>query len=384
MADGVTSLRRQAASPLLEPAMVLGALAFPVLVVGRDGAIGYVNGAAEQFFGRSAIHLHGRPLDTVIVGDSPLFALISQVRAAAAPIFGYDVRLGLTRNADRDVTIHAAPLGDGGEDDDSEGGGGAVVLSLHERSTARAVERQMVPRNAARSVTAMALLMAHEVKNPLSGIRGAAQLLEQTANDGDRKLTRLICEETDRICSLVDRMDMFADDRPPERSAVNIHEVLEHVQRLAEAGFAHHVSFANGYDPSLPPVFGNRDQLIQVFLNLVKNAAEAVPEAGGRIHLATAFRSGVRLAVPSGDGRTRLPLVISVGDNGPGVPDDIAQHIFDAFVSGKSGGTGLGLSLVAKIINDHGGVVEVDTGAAGTTFRVLLPMQDAATGMVQP
>jgi two-component system nitrogen regulation sensor histidine kinase GlnL len=356
--------------------MVLGALPYPVLVVGGDGAIGYVNGAAEQFFSRSAIHLHGRPLDTVIAGDSPLFALIEQVRAAGAPFFGYDVRLGLTRSADRNVAIHAAPLGD-------DDGGGVVVLSLHERSTAQAVERQMVPRNAARSVTAMALLMAHEVKNPLSGIRGAAQLLEQTANDADRKLTRLICEETDRICTLVERMDMFADDRPPERSAVNIHEVLEHVQRLAEAGFARQVSFANGYDPSLPPVFGNRDQLIQVFLNLVKNAAEAAPEAGGEIHLATAFRSGVRLAVPGGDGGTRLPLVISVTDNGPGIPDDIAPHMFDAFVSGKSGGTGLGLSLVAKIVNDHGGVVEVDTDAAGTTFRVLLPMRDAATGAVE-
>ena len=132
------------------------------------------------------------------------------------------------------------------------------------------------------------------------GIRGAAQLLEQSANDEDRTLTRLICEEADRIVKLVDRMEVFGDERPVEREPVNIHVVFDHVRRLAQSGFARHITFVEDYDPSLPPVLANRDQLVQVFLNLVKNAAEAIGEnaADGEIQLSTAFRPGVRLSLP--------------------------------------------------------------------------------------
>ena len=157
-----------------------------------------------------------------------------------------------------------------------------LVLTLQERSIADKIDRQLTHRNAARSVTAMAAMLAHEVKNPLSGIRGAAQLLEENAGAADRELTRLICDETDRICALVDRMDVFSDRRPIEREPVNIHEVLERVRSAAQSGFARHVRFIEEYDPSLPPVHGNRDLLIQTFLNLVKNAAEAAPDAGRR------------------------------------------------------------------------------------------------------
>src|SRR3990167_1635145 len=139
-------------------------------------------------------------------------------------------------------------------------------------------------------------MLAHEIKNPLSGIRGAAQLLEQSADDDDRSLTTLICDETDRIVKLVDRMEVFADERPVDREPVNIHVVLDHVKRLAQPGFVRHIKFVEEYDPSLPPVLANRDQLVQVFLNLLKNATEAIGEGAidGEIHLATAFRPGVR------------------------------------------------------------------------------------------
>ena len=145
---------------------------------------------------------------------------------------------------------------------------------LQERTIADKMDRQLTHRGAARSVSALAAMLAHEIKNPLSGIRGAAQLLEQSAGDDDRTLTRLICDEADRIVKLVDRMEVFSDERPVEREPVNIHVVLDHVKRLAQSGFARRIKFIENYDPSLPPVFANRDQLIQVFLNLVKNAAE--------------------------------------------------------------------------------------------------------------
>ena len=223
---------------------------------------------------------------------------------------------------------------------------------------------------------ALAAMLAHEIKNPLSGIRGAAQLLEQSAGDEDRSLTQLICDEADRIVKLVDRMEVFADERPVEREPVNIHAVLEHVKRLASSGFGRRIRFVEDYDPSLPPVFANRDQLIQVFLNLLKNAAEAIGEnaADGEIQLSTAFRPGVRLSLPGSKTRVSLPLEFCVKDNGPGVPEDLLPHLFDPFVTTKPTGSGLGLALVSKIIGDHGGIIECESQPRRTIFRVLMPM----------
>jgi two-component system nitrogen regulation sensor histidine kinase GlnL len=212
------------------------------------------------------------------------------------------------------------------------------------------------------------------VKNPLSGIRGAAQLLEQDADDAGRQLTQLICDETDRIVALVDRMEAFSEHLPLSRSGVNIHEVLERVRRIAQSGFARHVHFAEDYDPSLPLVHGNRDLLVQVFLNLVKNAAEASPVSGGEIVLSTGYRQGRRLVTHHGGPAQRLPLMVSIADNGSGIPDDLKAHLFDPFVTTKRNGTGLGLALVAKAIGDHGGIIEFDSQPRRTVFRIFLPV----------
>ncbi len=360
----IVSRRRLRDTPV-EAAVVLAALPGPVLVVDAGNTVRYANIAAEQFFDIGANALFGAPLVDLVPADSPLFALIETVRASGHNVSEYSVTLETPRLGSHVLTIQAAPLG---EERDR------VVIMLQERSIADKIDRQLTHRNAARSVTAMAAMLAHEVKNPLSGIRGAAQLLEENAAPNDRELTRLICDEADRICALVDRMDVFSDRRPLDRVPVNIHEVLERVRKAAQSGFARHVRFVEDYDPSLPLVHGNRDLLIQVFLNLVKNAAEAVPLSGGEIQLSTAYKHGIRLAVAGSDSRVHLPLVISVSDNGDGVPEDLRPHLFDPFVTTKHNGTGLGLALVAKVIGDHGGVIEFDSQPRRTVFRVFLPM----------
>jgi two-component system nitrogen regulation sensor histidine kinase GlnL len=222
----------------------------------------------------------------------------------------------------------------------------------------------------------MAAMLAHEVKNPLSGIRGAAQLLEQSATEADRELCVLIQDEVDRIRTLVERMEMFSE-RPIERSVVNIHEVLDHVRRIASRGFASHLRIVEDYDPSLPPVWGNRDFLVQILLNLVKNAAEAVDPQGGEIQLSTAYHHGVRIAIPGSRDRVHLPLQVSVRDNGPGIDEEVRATLWEPFVTTKRGGQGLGLAMVAKLVADQGGLIECDSRPGRTIFRLSLPMPPA-------
>ena len=350
---------------LLSPFPVLSALPFAVLVIDSEYQIRYVNGSGEQFFSRAATGLIGLSLSSFFSSDSTLYTLISQALSEGVSVVEYDVTLNYPKRRQRNLAITVAPMTEEME---------TVVVTLHEQSIARRIRSQMVHRNTARSVTGLAALMAHEVKNPLSGIRGAAQLLETSLDDAeDIALTRMICEETDRICHLVDRMDVFSSGSPA-RSAVNIHLILERVCRIAEVGFGRHVHFIERYDPSLPPVYGNSDQLLQVFLNLIKNACEAMSSGDSEIQLGTSYQHGFRLALPGGTHRVQLPLMVTVTDNGPGIPEDLAAHLFDPFVTSRIDGSGLGLALVAKVVGDHGGSVEFDTGGRGTEFRVRLPM----------
>ena len=355
---------------------VLNALPHPVLMVAPDGKIAEANVAAEAFFEVSMLLLRRHALRDLVPFGSPLLALVEQVRNRGSAVNEYRVDLSTPRNpGERLVDLNVAPVPERP---------GHVVVMLQERTIADKMDRQLTHRGAARSVIALAAMLAHEIKNPLSGIRGAAQLLEQSADDDDRTLTRLICDEADRIVKLVDRMEVFGDERPVEREPVNIHVVLDRVKKLALSGFARNIKFAENYDPSLPFVLANRDQFIQVFLNLVKNAAEAIgDQADGQIELTTAFRPGVRLQIPGSKTRVSLPLEFCVKDNGAGVPSDLLPHLFDPFVTTKPTGTGLGLALVAKIVGDHGGIIECESQPRHTIFRVLMPMftgDDAVPG----
>ena len=353
--------------------LILDSMPQPVLAVDLDQRISYANFAAQEFFSASISSLRKHTVETLMPFGSPVINLVENCLINRFSFNEYGIDLSAPHTGpDSIVDLHVAPF------EDSEGAGLALLV-VQPRSLAHKIDKQLTHRSAARSVSAMSAMLAHEIKNPLSGIKGAAQLLESDVSEDNVELTRLICSETERIAGLVDRFEQFSETPVDLNTPINVHAILENVRMLAKNGFGAHVNFVENYDPSLPDVLGNKDLLTQVFLTLVKNAAEAVDKRKGEIQLCSAFRPGIRLALPGRANPIRLPLEFSVIDNGLGVPDDIKAHLFDPFVTTKSNGTGLGLALVAKIIGDHGGTIECDSTRERTIFRVRLPMAVAVS-----
>jgi two-component system, NtrC family, nitrogen regulation sensor histidine kinase GlnL len=351
--------------PRLPAEVLLGNLPSAVLALDPELRLVSVNPAAEQIFSASWNTLRDRPLAEVLAPHARLLDLARQVQERGSSISDFAVELALARGEVMQVDSHLSPIVEAP---------GHVLVILHPCSVARRLDAHLAHRGATRSVAALAATLAHEVKNPLSGIRGAAQLLEPYVEEEDDKaLVKLICDEADRIVNLVDRMEAFAEPGNIERKPVNIHQVLEHIRRLAENGFARHLRIVELYDPSLPDVEGDRDRLIQLFLNLVKNASEALANEGGQITLLTQYQHGLRMRMSHSEERVELPITVEIRDNGPGVPEDMVEHLFEPFISTKPKGTGLGLSLVAKIAADHGGMASYVPGEPGSVFRVRLP-----------
>ncbi len=350
--------------------LVLSALASPVLALESDGRLSYGNAAAEQFFNVSIGRMMGRSLDEFLPADSPIRSLIDHAVVSGGSLAEYDLVIDTPWTGRRLVNLHVAPIAERP---------GAAVVSLEQAAGVRRLDERLQHRHAARSISGLAAMLAHEVKNPLSGIRGAAQLVEQGLGEEDKALTRLIREEVDRIVALVDRVEAVSGARLPRLNAVNIHDVTEHVRQIAQSGFASRLRFVDAYDPSLPLARGDRDLLVQAVLNLVKNAAEAIGEAGGMIRLETAYEHGVRVSGPTGE-RIHLPLTLRVIDDGPGIPKSVRASLFDPFVTSKSEGSGLGLALVAKVIGDHGGAIDFDSRPGETVFTIRLPVHGVPVG----
>ncbi len=342
---------------------IWAALPFPAFVIGVEGGIIQANVAAEIFTQSSSRQMQQKLLKHFTGNGSALLDIVRQAQQGMNSVVLHDVEIGWLERSRGVANIQVTRL---------HNEAGEVLLVLHPRGIADKMDRSLSHRSAARSVTGMAAMLAHEIRNPLAGISGAAQLLAMNLSSQDIELTELILDETRRIGELVNRVEMFGDARPIDPVGVNIHDILDRSKRAALAGFASHMKFVEQYDPSIPLVSGDADLLMQVFQNLMKNAAEAT-QNNGVITLKTAYRPGVKLSMPGTQSQS-LPIMISVADNGVGIAKNLIKDIFDPFVSSKANGSGLGLSLVSKIIADHGGVVECKSSKNGATFQILLPV----------
>lgn len=353
-------------TPYPVPGVVWASLPIPALLVGPDGRIAEVNPAGELFLNASSRSLMGQPaLDRLSI-DAPMDEAFARARANQSPLFINDVDVTTGERPPVQCNVQVAPMHDNPD---------VILLLISPRDLADRLGRAMQVKSAAKSAIGMAEMLAHEIKNPLAGIAGAAQLLSMGLTAEDRELTDLIVEETRRIVKLLEQVEQFGNLRPPERRPVNLHDALDRARKSAMVGFAAGLTIVEDYDPSLPPTWADPDQLMQVFLNLIKNAAEAIGRGGGggTIRLRSFYDLSLRLRRRDGTGAA-LPLQIEIIDDGPGIPPEIAGEIFEPFVSGRENGTGLGLALVSKIISDHDGWITVDSVPGRTVFRVSLPM----------
>ena len=345
------------------PGIIWASLPIPALMIDATDRVIEINPAAELFLNLSARSLRGQVLGERLAIAAPLEEIFARVRQNRSALFVNDVELTTGERAPVQCNLQVAPLG---EDPLT------VLVLISPREIADRLGRASMVKSAARSAIGMAEMLAHEIKNPLAGIAGAAQLLSMGLKGDDLELTDLIVDETRRIVKLLEQVEQFGNVRPPEMKPVNIHDVLDRARKSAAVGFGAHMLIVEDYDPSLPSTLGDADQLTQVFLNLLKNAAEAA-RGQGTIRLRTFYDYALRLRRPDGGGQ-RLPLQVEVIDDGPGIPPDIAAAIFEPFVSGRENGTGLGLALVSKIISEHNGWVSVDSAPGRTVFRISLPV----------
>ena len=338
----------------------------PVPAFLLDGAnrIANVNPAAEQFLNASARSMRGAAFLDRLAIDAPLEDALARVRSDQSALFINNVDVGSGARTPVLCNLQLAPMA---------GQPGHVLLLAEMRQIADRLGRAHSVKAAAKSAIGMAEMLAHEIKNPLAGITGAAQLLGMNLTGDDREMTDLIVAETRRITKLLEQVEQFGDLRPPERRAVNVHDLLDRARRSATVGFATDMRLVERYDPSLPPTDVDGDQMLQVFLNLLKNAAEACGEGGGTIEIRTFYDPSLRVRRRDGT-ECALPLQVEIIDDGPGLPPEIAAEAFEPFVSGRENGTGLGLALVSKIISEHDGWIAVDSVPGRTMFRISLPV----------
>ncbi|SEK82846.1 two-component system sensor histidine kinase NtrB [Pacificibacter marinus] len=344
-------------------------LPVPSVIVSDDDKIAEMNSAAEDFLNASVRSVRGVPVFDKLAIDAPLEEAFERVRRDDAPMFINNVDVSGGNAAPVQCNIQIAPLA---------GKPGWILFLMEPRQIADRLGRSHSVKSSARSAIGMAEMLAHEIKNPLAGITGAAQLLSMGISAEDQELTDLIVEESRRIVALLEQVEQFGNLRPPAKRPINIHDLIDRARKSAELSYGASMTFVEDFDPSLPSTFVDGDQFMQVLLNLFKNASEASNKEGGTIRIRTFYDLALRLRRKDGSGAA-LPLQVEITDDGPGLPPEIASDIFEPFVSGRENGTGLGLALVSKIISDHEGWISVDSVPGKTVFRISLPVAPKTT-----
>ena len=347
---------------------VINSINFPILIIDKNKFILMVNPATEDFFKLSSKVLIKKSIEEILPFSSPVLSLIDSSIKKESTFKEYKVDLSTPiSGSHKDVDVEVTPVV--GLENYYQ-----IILAedFHEKKLVLQNESQ---KNKI-AMSNMSQILAHEVKNPLSGIRGAAQILEKNVESHETIMTDLIITEVDRIRRLVDNLQIFDASTPIDLRPINIHSILRHVKDVMINSSNKEIKIKEVFDPSIPDVIGNEDQLIQVFINLIKNSIEAFsnePDSDNEIILSTNYEHGYIVKEKSSEERVKLPIKISVMDNGPGISDSISQEIFQPFVSTKKiGQGGLGLSIVSKIISDHNGSIELDLTDQGTKFIIRL------------
>jgi two-component system, NtrC family, nitrogen regulation sensor histidine kinase GlnL len=336
---------------------ILDRLTTALVVLDERLAVIYMNSAAESLFGVSERRVVGRPVAELMSPSTELTALCQRALTSGLT---FSLREFATRVGEHELVLdcRAAPH----ESD------GLVVLELLDTERERRIRREAALVAQQQLSRRIIRQLAHEVKNPLGGLRGAAQLLERQLPDPAQKAyTRVIIEEADRLAALVDGILRAGSARRPEE--INLHRVTEHVAQLIEAEKPPGIEVVRDYDPSLPPTVIDRNQLIQAFLNVARNAMQAIGERGRLV-----FRTRALTNFTLGGERHRLVLSAEVEDNGPGIPDELKDTIFYPLVTGRATGTGLGLTIAQDLVSRNGGLIEFDSEPGRTVFHLRLPV----------
>ena len=341
---------------------LLDALATAILVIDATGRVRFLNAAAGDLLAIGPAAAQGRPLASLLADGTQVDSLILRSRASSEPLAmrGFELSPASRSDAHYQVDITFTPLGLS-----------SVLVEIADTTRPSRITRDTALLAQQGGSRVMARQLAHEIKNPLGGLRGAAQLLErELPNEELKEYTRVIIGEADRLCALVD--SLLGPARPMRREPVNVHELMDHVYRLARAEAPVGVAIERDYDPSLPPLALDRDLMVQAMLNLARNAVQALGASG-----ALTMRSRALTHATIGAERHRVVASLQFEDNGPGVPAELGETIFYPLVTARAGGTGLGLAVAQDIATRHGGIIEFDSRPGRTIFSLLLPMEES-------
>lgn len=352
--------KKQRPHPSAEAAALSLIQTLPDAVIGFDPdfRIFFTNTTAQHFFRMSDKQLQEKGLIGLLGEKQAVFEAIETVIRKNQTVTIHDITIGEKMVSNVIIMTTEPDL--------------SYMLIIRQQPMQLTSEWNEKTKYSLKSTEMLARMLAHEVKNPLAGIRGAAQLLEKSEMSAeDKELVNLIARETQRIQGLIDRFNVFYEVPRSQYATVNLHEVLNHVTRLAEAEFGPDVKIVEQFDPSLPEVHGHFDHLVQAKLNLIKNAAEAFADKKGRIAIRTYYDNAANYHPERPE---KLPLCIEIEDDGEGITPEAISRIFQPYFTTKPGGQGLGLPIVSKIVDDHGGTIDVSSKPGKTVFRISLPV----------